>query len=158
MWQLLLCTCIFFFVARNSGRQVGIVREAQLAQKIGTLVLTIVIFHFLPFVFFVVVIATGTFAGSSAEVSVAVVVGCLVILPGINSIMNPILYGYKNDKFRRTLQTRILSVTLRVNSSRREGTAISPPAILLNMMHNEQIGGTSGQIRHTKINQVAPKV
>ena len=72
--------------------------------------------------------------------------------------MNPILYGYKNDKFRRTLQTRIQSVTLRVNSSRREGTAISPPAILLNMMHNEQIGGTSGQIRHTKINQVAPKV
>ena len=52
-----------FFVARNSGRQVGIAREAKLAKKMGTLVLTNVIFHFLPFVFFVVVIATGSFAG-----------------------------------------------------------------------------------------------
>ena len=146
-----------FIVARNSGRQLGIVREATLAKKIGTMVFTNVIFHFLPFAFAVVVITTGSFAGSSAEVSVAIVVGCLVILPGINSIMNPILYGYKNDKFRRSLQTRIHCSTSRVNSSRQERTANSPPVILLSHKTNkEHTGGTLGQNRHSKTNKVAP--
>jgi len=131
-----------FIVARNSGRQLGIAREARLAKKIGTLVLTNLIFHVLPFVFAIVVITTDSFAGSSAEVSVAIVVGCLVILPGINSIMNPILYGYKNDKFRTSLQAMIDGVMSKVNSSRQERTANSPPVILLShkINKNTQLG------------------
>ena len=118
-------------------------REKQgLQKKIGTLVLTNLIFHVIPFVFAIVVITTGSFAGSSAEVSVAIVVGCLVILPGINSIMNPILYGYKNDKFRTSLQAMIDGVMSKVNSSRQERTANSPPVILLShkINKNTQLG------------------
>ena len=117
-----------FIVARNSSRQVGIAREAKLGERIGAVVLTNVICVFLPFALLVVVIATGSFAGSSAEVSLG---GSIIILPGIKSIMNPILYGYKNDKFRKALQSRIHVLTKRVNSSRQERTPSLPPVTLL---------------------------
>ena len=120
-----------FIVARNSSRQVGIAREAKLAKRIGAVVLTNVIFAFLPFALLVVVIATGSFAGSSAEVSVGVVVGCIIILPGINSIINPVIYGYKNNKFRNVFQSRMRSLTERVNPSRQGRTRSLPPVTLL---------------------------
>ena len=121
-----------FIAARNSSKQVGIAREAKLAKRIGAVVFTNFVCTFLPFAFFFVVIATGSFAGSSAEVSVGIVVGCLVILPGINSIMNPILYGYKNEKFQRSFQGRIHCLTERVNASRQGRSFKSSPAELIN--------------------------
>ena len=119
-----------FIVARNSGRQLGIAREAKLAKRIGAVVFTNLICNFLPFTLFVVVISTDTFAGSSAEVSVGTVMGCLIILPGINSIMNPILYAYSNEKLRRHFQKRIHSLTETVNSVMEE-RPVNPPVVLL---------------------------
>lgn len=90
-----------FIVVRHSSRQIGTAREVRLAKRIGSLVCTNFIFLFIPFSIYIFVIATGCFAGSSAEVSVAIFVGCLGILPGMNSIMNPILYGYRNDRLKK---------------------------------------------------------
>lgn len=90
-----------FIVVRHSSRQIGTAREVRLAKRIGSLVCTNFIFLFIPFSIYIFIIATGCFAGSSAEVSVAIFVGCLGILPGMNSIMNPILYGYRNDRLKK---------------------------------------------------------
>ena len=145
-----------FIAARNSSRQVGTAREAKLAKRIGAVVFTNFICYFLPFAFFVVVLATGSFGGSSAEVSVAIVIGSLVILPGINSIINPVLYGYKNEKFRRSFHGRINCLTERVNSPRRGRMQTSPPTIFLDkIMNKEQTSETLKPTRRPRTNQVA---
>ena len=148
-----------FIAARNTSRRAEIAREAKLAKRIGAVVFTNFICHFLPFAFFFVVTATGSFAGSSAEVSVGVVVGCLVILPGINSIINSILYGYKNDRFQKSFQERIHCLTKRENSSRQERTLNfppgSPPVILLRHITNDTSGMASGQNRSLEKNEAS---
>ena len=110
-----------YVVVRHSSRRIGRkAREVRLAKRIGIVVFSNFIFVFLPFAFVLVVIATGSFAGTSVEVSVGIVLGCLAILPGMNSILNPIMYGYRNDMFQKSLRRRADRFSLRANDSMRQ--------------------------------------
>ena len=89
-----------FVVVRKSSSRFGIKREAVLARRIFLLVGTNVFFLALPLCLSHVAIATGRFS----EISTFVMVTCTkVICTSLNALLNPILYGYRNDNLKKEL-------------------------------------------------------
>lgn len=93
-----------FLVVRKSGNNFGIKREAILARRIFLLVGSNVVFMAVPMCLSHIAIATGNMVGFS-ETSKFIVVTCTkVICMSINALLNPILYGYRNERFKKALR------------------------------------------------------
>ena len=92
-----------FVVVRKSSSKFGIKREAVLARRIFLLVGTNVFFLALPLCLSHVAIATGSLGGFSETSTFIMVICTKVICTSLNALLNPILYGYRNDNFKREL-------------------------------------------------------
>lgn len=93
-----------FLVVRKSGSQFGIKREAILARRIFLLVGSNLLFLAVPMCLSHVAIATGQMGGFSEKSKFVVVTSTKVICMSINALLNPILYGCRNEKFGKALK------------------------------------------------------
>jgi len=93
-----------FLVVRKSGSQFGIRREAILARRIFLLVGSNILFMAVPMSLSHVAIATGEMGGFSEKSKFVVVTSTKVICMSINALINPILYGCRNDNFDKALK------------------------------------------------------
>ena len=93
-----------FLVVRKSGSQFGIKREAILARRIFLLVGSNLLFLAVPMCLSHVAIATGQMGGFSEKSKFIVVTSTKVICMSINALLNPILYGCRNEKFGKALK------------------------------------------------------
>lgn len=93
-----------FVVVRKSGSKFGIKREATLARRIFLLVGSNVLFMAVPMCLSHVAIATGEMGGFSETSKFIVVTSTKVICMSINALLNPILYGCRNDNFKKALK------------------------------------------------------
>lgn len=93
-----------FVVVRKSGSQFGIKREAKLARRIFLLVGSNLLFMAVPMCLSHVAIATGEMGGFSEKSRFIVVTSTKVICMSTNALLNPILYGCRNDNFGKALK------------------------------------------------------
>ena len=93
-----------FLVVRMSGSQFGIKREAILARRIFLLVGSNLLFMAVPMCLSHVAIATGEMGDFSEKSKFIVVTSTKVICMSTNALLNPILYGFRNDHFGKALK------------------------------------------------------
>ena len=93
-----------FLVVRKSGSQFGIRREAILARRLFLLVGSNILFMAVPTSLSHVAIATGEMGGFSEKSKFVVVTSTKVICMSINALINPLLYGCRNDNFNKALK------------------------------------------------------
>ena len=98
---------IFLYV-RNSGSQVGIKRDGVLARRIALIVFSNMIFFFLPTINGLLWMLTSVFDGLSVTTREVLVGSLPVVLYTVNSLANPLLYAYRNDRFRQVLTDKLL--------------------------------------------------
>ena len=100
---------IYVFV-RRLGNRTGIKREGTVAKRITLLVGSNMIFFFLP-VFIVFLYLTTNITKEMTPVEKEVLTGAAgTVLASVNSFINPLLYAYRNDRFKRVLCHRLAIV------------------------------------------------
>ena len=93
-----------FVVVRKSSSKFGIKREVVLARRIFLLVGTNVLFLAVPLCLSHIAISTGNSLGGFSETSkMTMVTSTKVICMSLNALLNPILYGYRNETFKKEL-------------------------------------------------------
>ena len=92
-----------FVVVRKSSSKFGIKREAVLARRISLLVGTNVLFLAVPLCLSHIAISTGNLGGFSETSKMTMVISTKVICMSLNALLNPILYGYRNQTFKKEL-------------------------------------------------------
>ena len=100
---------IFVFV-KKAGQVSGNKREHAMAKRIAMLVFSNMIFYFTP-VFIGLLWVTTSMAKNLTPITKEVITGSLsTLLFSFNSLLNPILYAFRNDAFMRELKYRLLRV------------------------------------------------
>ena len=94
---------IFVYV-RNSGGKVGIKRDGVLARRIALVVFSNMVFFFLPTINGLLWMLTPAFSNLSVTTREVLVGSLPAVLFTVNSFVNPLLYAYRNDRFRRVLR------------------------------------------------------
>ena len=97
---------IFLYV-RNSGSQVGIKRDGVLARRIAVLVFSNMVFFFFPTINGLIWMLTPAFNNLSVTTREVLVGSLPVVLYTVNSFVNPLLYAYRNDRFKQVLRLKI---------------------------------------------------
>ena len=96
-----------FVHVRNSGNQMGIKRDGKLAKKISILVTSNLMFFLVPVFIGVLWLMTQTFNKVSLTTREILVGSLTTVCFSINSFLNPLLYAFRDRRFRVTLKHRL---------------------------------------------------
>lgn len=108
---------IFAFV-RKSSHQVGIKRDGKIARRISILVLTNMIFFLTPIIIALLWLLTDIFKKNISVQARNVLVGVFpTVCFTLNSFLNPLLYAFRNTRFRQALHLKLKRIVIRPNSS-----------------------------------------
>lgn len=102
-----LYICIFLY-ARKSGNQLGIRRDSVLARRIAVLVFSNMAFFFLPTIIGLLWQLTPVLNNLSINTRSILVGPTAVVLYAVNSFVNPLLYAYRNNRFKQVLRGKLL--------------------------------------------------
>jgi len=133
---------IYFSVKKTSERA-GVKRDGKLAKRIATLVLSNMLFFFFPIVIAFLWLTTNlqqTMSPQSREILTGVIP---TLLFSFNAFINPLLYAFRAEKFRKAFKMRIDTILLRkprsvslsnsyshqVSSRKRNSTLASTPPL-----------------------------
>ena len=98
-----------FLYARKSGSQIGIKRDKVLAKRIAILVFSNMVFCFFPTITGLLWQLTPAFKNLNV-ITREILVGPLpVVLYTVNSFINPLLYAYRNDRFKQVFMRKLTS-------------------------------------------------
>lgn len=95
-----------FIHVRRSGHQMGIKRDGKLAKKISILVISNLTFFLLPIIIGLLWLFTETFNNVSLSTREILVGSFTTVCFSINSFLNPLLYAFRDRRFRLTLKQR----------------------------------------------------
>lgn len=95
-----------FLHVKKSGNQMGIKRDGKLAKKISILVVSNLIFFLLPIFIGLLWLFTQTFNSISLSTREIVVGSLTTVCFSINSFLNPLLYAFRDRRFRLTIKQR----------------------------------------------------
>ena len=108
---------IFAFV-RKSSHQVGIKRDGKIARRISILVLTNMIFFLMPIIIALLWLLTDLFKKNISVQARNVLVGVFpTVCLSLNSFLNPLLYAFRNNRFRQALHLKLKKIVTTQNSS-----------------------------------------
>ena len=98
-----------YFVVRRSRQNMGIRRESKTARRIATLVVTNMVFFFVPTLVIGIFVVSNTYPivqvdGKGETWKIAVLSYLPAICYNLNSCINPLLYAFRNDKFKERLR------------------------------------------------------
>lgn len=123
LWGIVLYfTTIPFYIrvfktVKKSGKKVGIKRDGTLARRIGALVLSNMIFFLVPIVIAFLWLTTNIQEVMSPQ-SREILTGVLpTVLFSFNSLINPLLYAFRAEKFRKALKIKVDYICLRKGRS-----------------------------------------
>lgn len=105
MFTLPMYVHIFLHV-RKSGNQMGIKRDGRLAKKISILVVTNLTFFLLPIFIALLWLFTQTFNNIPLSTREILVGSFTTICFSINSFLNPLLYAFRDRRFRFSIKQR----------------------------------------------------
>ncbi|XP_022809999.1 probable glycoprotein hormone G-protein coupled receptor [Stylophora pistillata] len=96
-----------FVHVRKSGNRMGVKRDGKLAKKISILVVSNFIFFLVPVFIGVLWLMTQTFNNVSLTTREILVGSLTTVCFSINSFLNPLLYAFRDRRFRVTLKHRL---------------------------------------------------
>lgn len=106
-----------FKTVKETEKKAGIKRDGTLARRIGTLVLSNMIFFLVPIVIAFLWLTTNIQEVMSPQ-SREILTGVLpTILFSFNSLINPLLYAFRAEKFRKAIKIKIDYICLRKGRS-----------------------------------------
>ena len=95
-----------FIHVRKSGKQMGIKRDGKLAKKISILVISNLTFFLLPVIVGLLWLFTQTFNNVSLQTREILVGSLTTVCFSINSFLDPLLYAFRDRRFRLTIKQR----------------------------------------------------
>ncbi|XP_031554653.1 follicle-stimulating hormone receptor-like isoform X2 [Actinia tenebrosa] len=108
---------IFAFV-RKSSHQVGIKRDGKIARRISILVLSNMIFFLTPIIIALLWLLTDIFKKNISVQARNILVGVFpTVCFSLNSFLNPLLYAFRNNRFRHALLIKLRKIVITPNSS-----------------------------------------
>lgn len=119
LWGMLIyCITIPFYVkiflaVKKTGRRAGVKRDGTLAKRICILVLSNMLFFFIPIVIAFLWFTTDlkdTMSPKNREILTGVIP---TLLFSLNSLINPLLYAFRSEKFQKAIKIRIYTICLR---------------------------------------------
>lgn len=102
-----------YFSVKKTSQRAGVKRDGTLARRIGTLVLSNMLFFFVPIVIAFLWLTTNlkeTMSPQNREILTGVVP---TLLFSFNALINPLLYAFRGEKFRKAIKMRINTILLR---------------------------------------------
>lgn len=107
LYTITLPMYVHIFVhVRKSGSQMGIKRDGKLAKKISILVISNLTFFLLPIIIGLLWLFTQTFDKVSLQTREILVGSFTTVCFSINSFLNPLLYAFRDRRFRLTIKQR----------------------------------------------------
>lgn len=104
---------IFIYV-KHSSQQMGIKRDAKIAGRILILVLTNMIFFLTPIIIALLWLLTDIFKKNISVEARNVLVGVFpTFCFSLNSFLNPLLYAFRNNRFKQALKFRLNRFVIR---------------------------------------------
>lgn len=119
LWGMLIyCTTIPFYVkiflaVKKTSRRAGVKRDGTLAKRICILVFSNMLFFFIPIVIAFLWLTTNlkdTMSPKKREILTGVIP---TLLFSLNSLINPLLYAFRSEKFQKAIKIRIYTIFLR---------------------------------------------
>lgn len=106
-----------FQAVKKTGERAGVKRDGTLARRIGALVLSNMIFFLVP-IFIAFLWLTTNIHKTMSPQSREILTGVLpTVLFSINSLINPLLYAFRAEKFRKAIKLKIDVICLRKGRS-----------------------------------------
>ncbi|EDO48244.1 predicted protein [Nematostella vectensis] len=111
---LILYVQIYRLVKR-SGTAVGVKREGRMARRLAPLIVTNMVFFFLPILVILIWMLRYIFGGTSlTNVLLSLLTGPVtIILFGLNSCANPVLYVFRASRFQQAVRASSILSTRR---------------------------------------------
>lgn len=126
-----------FLDVKKSSQRAGIKRDGKLARRIGTMVLSNMLFFLIPIVITFLWLTTNLRVTMSPQ-SRAILTSVLpTVLFSFNSLINPLLYAFRAEKFKKALKLKIDNICLRKGRSSSLTNSLSHQ-----MTHKAQRGQT----------------
>lgn len=119
LWGMLIyCITIPFYVkiflaVKKTSKRAGVKRDGTLAKRICILVLSNMLFFFFPIVIAFLWLTTDikdTMSPKKREILTGVFP---TLLFSLNSLVNPLLYAFRSEKFQKAIKIRIYTICLR---------------------------------------------
>ena len=102
-----------FLAVKKSSERAGIKRDGTLARRIGTLVLSNMVFFLFPIIIAFLWLTTNLRVTMSPQSRATLTSIVPTLLFSFNSLINPLLYAFRAEKFQKALKLKIDYICLR---------------------------------------------
>ena len=126
-----------FLAVKESSERAGNKRDGTLARRIGTMVLSNMLFFLFPIIIAFLWLTTNLRVTMSPQSRATLTSVLPTLLFSVNSLINPCLYAFRAEKFQKALKLKIDNICLRKGRSSSLTNSISRQ-----MSHNVQRGNT----------------
>lgn len=106
-----------FLAVKKAGERAGVKRDGKLARRIGIMVLSNMLFFLVPIIIAFLWLTTNlrnTMSPQSREILTGVLP---TLLFSVNSLINPLLYAFRAEKFKKAIKLKIDNICLRKGRS-----------------------------------------
>ena len=126
-----------FLAVKESSERAGIKRDGTLARRIGTMVLSNMLFFLFPIIIAFLWLTTNLRVTMSPQSRATLTSVLPTLLFSFNSLINPLLYAFRAEKFQKAVKLKVDNICLRKGRSSSLTNSISRQ-----MTHNVQRGNT----------------
>ena len=106
-----------FLAFKKSSERAGIKRDGKLARRIGTVVLSNMLFFLVPIIIAFLWLTTNLRVTMSPQSRATLTSVLPTLLFSINSLINPLLHAFRVEKFQKALKLKIGNIPLRKGRS-----------------------------------------
>ena len=106
-----------FLAVKKTSERAGIKRDGKLARRIGTMVLSNMLFFLVPVIIAFLWLTTNLRVTMSPQSRATLTSVLPTLLFSFNSLINPLLYAFRAEKFQKALKLKIDNICLRKGRS-----------------------------------------
>ena len=144
-----------FLAVKKSSERAGIKRDGTLARRIGTMVLSNMLFFLVPIIIAFLWLTTNLRLTMSPQSRATLTSVLPTLLFSFNSLINPLLYAFRAEKFQKALKLKIDNICLRKGRSSSSSWTAS---VSRQMTHKVQRGNTVSSGGSPAMNNPDPKL
>ena len=145
-----------FTSVKKTSKRAGIKRNATVARRIATLVLSNMLFFFFPIVIAFMWLKTNlneTMSPQDREILTGVMP---TLLFSLNAFINPLLYAFRAEKFQKALKMRINTICLRKPRAGSLSSTYSHQATTMRKRNSTLATTPSSKERSSALNSTPP--
>lgn len=106
-----------FLAVKKSSERTGVKRDGKLSRRIGTMVLSNMLFFLVPIIIAFLWLTTNLRVTMSPQSRATLTSVVPTLLFSFNSLINPLLYAFRAEKFKKALKLKIDNICLRKGRS-----------------------------------------